>query len=267
MVKQSVIRFLRNIRCLKFAEKLRFFFFYFRSLKKIIFFKINNKNFPLPPYDIAYDAFSDLVPDHYIKLGKEHADIVSNLIKKYKPNAKSIYEWGCGPMRVLRQIPNNFPENKINYFGSDYNKKSVNWAQKNFPNIKISLNELKPPLPFDDNSFDVIYCISVFTHLSEELSIKYINDIYRILKYDGIFISTFHGDKNSSVLNNDEIEKFISGKFVERGNVKEGSRIFASYHPDQFLIDNFSKYKILEKIKCTEPSLFEQDWWVFQKKE
>ena len=265
--KQVIVSILRLLRLLGLFEKLRSYIKFIESrflIKK--FYNQSNKDFILPPFNIAYDAYSNLDPFHYQKLGKKHAQFVSCLIKKHNiKTIKSIYEWGCGPMRVLRQLPNYFPNNNIKFYGSDYNKTSVVWASKNFPNFNISLNDLNPPLPYPDNHFDVIYCISVFTHLSETVSIKYIDDIYRILKKDGIFISTFHGDMNSKVLNQKEYSLYKTGNFIERGNVLEGSRIFASYHPDLFIKKNFSKFKILEKIKCTKKNMFEQDWWVFKK--
>lgn len=268
MLKQKIIIILRKIRLLHFAEKIRsiYHFYKYRNLLKT--FKKNKKysNFLLPPYVIAYDAFAGFDPYHYINQGKKHASFVSSLIEKYKgKNVKSIYEWGCGPMRVLRHLPIFFDIKKTSFFGSDFNYKSVSWAKKNFKDINVSLNSLSPPLPYNNESFDVVYCISVFTHLSENVSKQYISDIYRILKKDGIFISTFHGNMNSKVLTKKELYDFEKGYFVERGSVVEGSRIYASYHPDLFIRKNFSQFRILEKIESKTQSDFEQDWWVFKK--
>ena len=268
MFKQNIVKFLRCFKLLSFAEYIRSRFHLLISIKKIRDFNkdLNNKNFILPPFNVAYDAYAVFDPYCYLNQGKNHALFVSELIKKYKDiDIGNIYEWGCGPMRVLRHLPSMFEGRNINYFGSDYNKETVLWAKQNFKDIEISLNQLSPPLPFRSSTFDIIYSISVFTHLSEELTKRYISDIYRILKKGGIFISTFHGDLNSKLLTNSEKKQFNSGQYIERGGVLEGSRIFASYQPDKFILDNFSKFKVMDKIKNPTNDDFQQDWWVFRK--
>jgi len=268
MLKQNIIRILRALRLLYFAETIRGFYYFYKSQKLIKTFKKDKKFsvYSLPPYGIAYDAYAGFDPYHYINQGIKHASFVSSLIKKYKgQKVSSIYEWGCGPMRVLRHLPLYFDTKQTSFFGSDYNKSSVSWAKKNFKNIDITLNNLSPPLPYDNGSFDVVYCISVFTHLSENVFKQYIEDIYRILKKNGIFISTFHGNMNSKVLTKRELVDFKNGKYVQRGSVTEGSRVYSSYHPDKFIRNNFSKFKILEKIESKVQSDFEQDWWIFRK--
>ena len=170
-------------------------------------------------------------------------------------------------MRILRQLPSFFKNLDIKYYGSDYNSKTIEWAKENFKKFNIKKNNLQPPLPFKNNEIDVIYCVSVFTHLSELNTIKFIHDLHRILKKDGILIATFHGDMNSKLLLEDELIKYKKGEFIERGNVYEGSRIYTSFQPDKFIEREFKNFKILETIKCNnENQSFQQDWWVFQKK-
>ena len=111
-------------------------------------------------------------------------------------------------------------------------------------------NNLKPPFDLQDNSIDVLYCISVFTHLSREMHLEWINEIKRVLKPDGIFICSLHGDKPHIISNllPDEATKFMNGEFIQRGHVKEGSRIYTAYHSDKFIIDEFLVgFKIIEK--------------------
>lgn len=265
--KQILINFLRLTRLLFFFEFLRSLYFYICFQKnKLNFNKKYPSSFTLPPFLISYDAYSELNPSKYYVYGKYHAKIVSKFINKYASNnIKNIYEWGCGPMRVLRHLPENFKNKNIEFYGSDYNSKTIKWAKENFCDIKLSLNKLSPPLPFESMQFDVIYSISVFTHLSQKLSYEFADDIYRLLKKNGIFISTFHGDFCKKHLTSAEQKKFLNDEYIERGRVKEGSRLFSSYHPKSFIMDCFSKFEILEHKKCNKDQFFPQDWYVFKK--
>jgi SAM-dependent methyltransferase len=167
-------------------------------------------------------------------------------------------------MRVLRHLPEVIGY-KHSFVGLDYNRETINWAKSSFPNIEFKLNNLHPPLPLEDGSVDVIYCISVFTHLSEEVFKAYVRDIYRALKKGGILIATLHGDRNSVRLLQAELEKYNKGQFVERGKVEEGKRIFASYHPQAFVKTVFSQFSVAEHDDSDDEWNFQQDWWVFKK--
>jgi len=81
----------------------------------------------------------------------------------------------------------------------------------------------------------VLYCISVFTHLSQEMHFKWIEEIRRVLKPGGLFIGSFHGDEACGNLLPAEKARYLRGELVTRGNVKEGSRIYTAYHSDAFV--------------------------------
>jgi ubiquinone/menaquinone biosynthesis C-methylase UbiE len=265
-MKQKIIHFLRKLYLLSLAEKIRMYIQFFRSYCKLAKFKKKYTEFILPPWTIAYDAYAGLNPDDYLNLGVFHARKIDFLVKKYKPDQKKliICDWGCGPMRVLRHLP--IIMRKTNKFiGLDYNKETISWAAATFPDIEFHLNGLNPPLPLKDQSADVIYAISVFTHLSEGLFRDYVKDIYRVLKKNGILIATLHGDQSATHLLKKEMENYKGGKFVARDKVEEGKRIYASYHPKSFVADAFKKYKILEHDQSIDSDIFYQDWYIFKK--
>ena len=49
-----------------------------------------------------------------------------------------------------------------------------------------------PPLGLEHGSFDLIYAISVFTHLTDN-SVPWLLELRRMLKPDGLLIATFMG--------------------------------------------------------------------------
>ncbi len=238
---------------------------FLKSYPKIKAFSRINPSFILPPWGIAYDAYAGLDPYLYLHLGQFHANKISKYIKNFQRKKKLIVcDWGCGPMRVLRHLPDIFGST-YSFIGLDYNKKTIEWAKTYFPEIDLNLNDLYPPLPLKNASVDVLYCISVFTHLSEDLFRAYVKDIYRSLKKGGILIVTLHGDRNSKLLLSSELKQYKKGKFVVRDGVEEGKRIFVSYHPKHFVLEAFKDFTLLKHDTKTERIEFQQDWWVFKK--
>lgn len=264
-MKQKIIRLLRNLHLLGFAEQVRSLALFLKSYRKIQTFKKLHPGFILPPWGISYDAYAGLNPQDYMNLGVFHAKKIASFLQKYSQKQKMVIcDWGCGPMRVLRHLP-EFVGKKHTFIGLDYNRETISWAKSSFPDIEFKLNNLNPPLPLEDSSVDVIYCISVFTHLSEDVFKAYVSDIYRALKKGGILIATLHGDRNSTRLLRAELEKYNKGEFVVRDKVEEGKRIFASYHPEAFVNVAFNQFFVEEHDDSDDEWNFQQDWWVFKK--
>jgi ubiquinone/menaquinone biosynthesis C-methylase UbiE len=108
----------------------------------------------------------------------------SNLVfKQKKLNVKlkdlSILDWGCGTGRFLRHLP-TILDSSNSFCGTDYNKKYVKWCSENLDEIKFKNNSLLPPLDFKADSMAVIYGISIFIHLSEELHFSWIHELTRV---------------------------------------------------------------------------------------
>ena len=152
-----------------------------------------------------------------------------------------ICEWGCGPARIIRHLADALPEKNVQVSGSDYNLKSINWCKTNFPQINFKVNQLTPPLDFADNTFDFLYSVSVFTHLSEEMHYEWFKENLRVVRPGGLIMFTTHGDKFKAKLLPDEIAQYESGKLVVRGNVEEGKRMFCAFHNPSFVRNNLLK--------------------------
>ena len=56
-------------------------------------------------------------------------------------------------------------------------------------------NDAHPPLPFPDESFDLIYATSVFTHLDERLQFEWLSELQRVSQPGGIVLLTTHGER------------------------------------------------------------------------
>jgi SAM-dependent methyltransferase len=150
-------------------------------------------DFAIPSVSLAYDAYAHVDWRSYYENGIKDANWIGSLILKYcSSRPLTILDWGCGPARILRHIPSALHSQPVQLYGTDYNQKTIDWCQEQFPHIHFISNQLLPPLNLKDNFFDAIYGISVFTHLSKESHYKWIKELHRIVKPGGILILTTH---------------------------------------------------------------------------
>ena len=78
-------------------------------------------------------------------------------------------------------------------FASDVDATAVEWCQSHFEFVDCKLNGEEPPLAYPEGQFDLVWAISVFTHLDEERQFSWLGELRRILKPEGILLATTHG--------------------------------------------------------------------------
>lgn len=103
-------------------------------------------------------------------------------------NGDYIYDLGCGTGRTSQALK------RANwhgwYKGADIQEEAVNWLQANCPGYPAKVwTDLSIDAP--DESLDIIYAWSVFTHLMHEETFIYMGDAYRALKPGGRLIFSF----------------------------------------------------------------------------
>jgi ubiquinone/menaquinone biosynthesis C-methylase UbiE len=157
---------------------------------------------------------------------------------------QSILDFGCGCGRILRHWNDlKGPE----FYGVDYNSNLLNWCRKYLPFADYKVNQLTLNLKFKDASFDFIYAISVFTHLSEKLQFFWMKELKRVLKPEGILFVTVHGATRLHQLSKEDQQRFISGKVIVREEEFSGSNRCCTYHPEQYVRNHLAKdFRVLD---------------------
>ena len=265
MQKGKISNLLRSLRLMHLVDRLRY---YNQKLTNRYInkeFKKNNTDVILPSDYLMYESFQVNYKKYYTD-GIDTAKWIEEYFSKYKElkNLK-ILDWGCGPGRIIRHLP-KIIGNNCEFYGTDYNENSIKWCAENLPGIKFNKNDLKAKLPYPDNFFDVIYGISIFTHLSEQMHYDWCKELHRILNKNGILFLTTQGNIFNVKFTDIEKSRFETGKLIVRGQVKEGHRTYSAFQPKEFMIKLFDNVEILEHVeKEPESNWLPQDIWIVRK--
>ncbi len=227
-----------------------------------------NPGVVLPPDYLMYESFQ-LDYRKYFKGGSEDAMEMAYLIKSNVTHTPySVLDWGCGPARIIRHLPAILGEAN-SYFGTDYNPETISWCSEHIKGVSFSKNELSPPLNYAKNHFNFIYGISIFTHLSKANHSLWAQELFRVLKEEGVLYFTTHGDAFLEKLIEQEREKYARNELVERANVVEGHRVYAAFQPPQFINNVLEEagFIVISHLpgKRVNESYISQDQWVVKK--
>ena len=266
MNKGNISNFLRKLRLIYLLDRIRFNLQKFKNRNVNRAFKKENQDIKLPPDYLIYESFQINYRKYYTESYDTAIWIKDHFEKYIQLENKKILDWGCGPGRVIRHLP-KVVGNGCSFYGTDYNAKSIDWCSKNLPGIEFNNNKLEAKLPYNDNFFDAIYGISIFTHLSEKMHFDWMEELTRILKPGGIMFLTAQGNNFRVKLTQQELKNYDAGNIVVRGKVKEGHRTFSAFHPNDFMKKLFEKVEILEHIetKPTKNLWLPQDIWMVRK--
>ena len=160
---------------------------------------------PPPPPHLAEYVGDRNRPDpvsSYLGAGRALRDeILSLLPADWDWEGRKVLDFGCGSGRVLRNFLQEAQVAEI--FGCDIHAESINWGKANLcPPLHMFQSDERPPLPFRDEQLDLIWTMSVFTHLTDTWS-AWLLELHRILKPKAILIASFMGEGMSEILANE----------------------------------------------------------------
>jgi SAM-dependent methyltransferase len=149
----------------------------------------------LPPRDLAarVGVPQEVDPlDFYLNEGRRLRGVIERLLPAgWDWQGKRALDFGCGAARVLRHFE---PEAHIaELYGCDIDRTSVEWDLANLsPPFRFFHSGLEPPLDLADGSLDLVWAMSVFTHIGDSWS-AWLAELHRVLDAGGIVIASFLG--------------------------------------------------------------------------
>jgi SAM-dependent methyltransferase len=217
---------------------------------------------PLPPAGLRHrvigvanaQAFSESIP-------KVRADFERALerVGKTLDNATTVLDFGAGCGRGLRSFMNDVPKKRL--YGSDIDAEAIQWCQAHLPGASWSVNGELPPLPFGDAMFDLVYSISVFTHLDQRHMVAWLEELRRVTRPDGILLLTVHGEPSWRNLPRDVRNVIARDGFLYLPTYADKGRFpdwyQNAYHTEGFVRREFGRY--FEVLSYKENAIYAQD--------
>ncbi|MDQ3647019.1 MAG: class I SAM-dependent methyltransferase [Actinomycetota bacterium] len=152
---------------------------------------------PLPPPELRIRVAGTDNAEWFEKSGRMHverfAQALAQIGKRFE-DFDDIYDFGCGPGRILRHLNKSAPHARLS--GSDIDEPAIEWVRRHMSDVNAQANGWLPPLPFPAGGFDLVLGFSVFTHLSEEFQDAWLRELRRVTRPGAIALLTVHGERS-----------------------------------------------------------------------
>jgi len=180
-------------------------------------------------------------------------------VGKFKPDFQSgaVLDWGCCCGRLISQMRKFVPP--ANLYGCDIDSAAIDWNRENISGPHFLRVEPYPPTPYADRSFDVVYGISVMTHLDEETQMLWLRELKRITRPSAILALSVIGEQ----LRATNMPASPEQQFAEKGfaafvpSYSDSLAEFShpryykeAYHSVDYIAANWSRYfEVLEYVE------------------
>ncbi|RYY39296.1 MAG: class I SAM-dependent methyltransferase [Chitinophagaceae bacterium] len=266
MLKSILLRCMRALGLAALADRAWYGFNRLCNSGRNRRFRTTHPGLTLPPDYMLYESYR-LDQQLYYTDGQATAQWICAQLEPYGSLATAtVLDWGCGPARVIRHLPQLLPGARL--AGSDYNEATIEWCRAHIAGIDFRSNGVQPPLDFGRDTFDAAYALSVLTHLSEEAQVAWMTELYRVLKPGGLLLLTTHGAAFEEKLTAGEKLRFRRGECIEHPVEQEGHRSYSSFQPRAFMERLFSRNWQLLNFAAGKQHAWgpEQDTWIVRKK-
>ena len=149
----------------------------------------------------------------------------------------NILDFGCGFGRHIRFFLKDVPSRGL--VGVDIDDKFITICQNTFPVGNFQTNPRYPPINFCDNHFSLVYAFSVFSHLSEDIGLAWIDEFARLLRPGGALMVTTHSrqfiDFCASLQGNTSFEHPWYEKLAANKVFADASQAHQDYEAGRFL--------------------------------
>ena len=222
---------------------------------------------PIPPLRLVRSSTGTSSLPWLIHGGTLAADSIVGILSKNGIGIRdlaAILDFGCGCGRVIR----HWAGLKAAVHGCDYNQRSIRWCRRRLTFARFEANELSPPLPYRDGQFDLVYALSVFTHLPEPLMFAWMREMERVVKAGGFLVISTHGERCLGQLTPEQQAQFRSGSAVVTDQESAGTNRCGVYMPETYIRTHFTGgFRVVDFLPEGAKGNPPQDLVLFQKTE
>jgi SAM-dependent methyltransferase len=196
---------------------------------------------PIPPARLIYLVAGSYSVEWFLRLGQAGAAAIEEALARHGIDIGqlgNVLDFGCGCGRVLRHFVRR---GGVQMHGSDYNPLPIAWCRENLRPARFELNQLAPPLPYETGRFDLVYALSVFTHLDEPLQEAWLDELRRVCKPGGHILFTLHGESYLGGLAAEEQARFAAHELVVRRRNLPGKNICTTFASERYVRERLAR--------------------------
>ncbi|MCG8486374.1 MAG: class I SAM-dependent methyltransferase [Chromatiales bacterium] len=196
-----------------------------------------------PPGNLRARVHGDERLEEFIRVGKL---LSYNLFSSFvslteKTSGNQILDFGCGCGRVISYLSTLLMNN--HFYGSDIDQEAITWCKNNLSTIaEFTTNDTYPPLPFDDSFFDIVYSVSVFTHLPEKMQFLWLEELKRVTRKGGYLFITTHGEELAPVQIRKQVNDYGFHYGVGKGTDGLPDFYQTTFHTENYIRRRWSNY-------------------------
>ena len=195
---------------------------------------VDAEDIPLPPARLRAQAGPRHADARYfLESGRHHAELIRELLQQGGTSIDdldAILDWGCGCGRIMRHWAGL---TRTRVFGCDITPRMVEWCNENLRFATAALNKLDPPLPYDESAFELVYALSVITHLPEDLQHAWMRGMPTRARARRLpaLLDAREYYLSLKRLTESERSKFVNGEVVVLYEDAPGTSLCSAYHP------------------------------------
>ncbi len=185
---------------------------------------------------------------------------------------QSILDFGCGSARVLPHVAARAGRAgaHVRCAGCDVDAEAIAWAASAWPAFDFTVSAALPPLPHPDESFDLVYSISVLSHLDEKHQDAWLAELRRVLVPGGVALLSTHGPSAFDQFRSGEVRtSWSDASMFARGPLADDEIAFVPYvstvwnrgdlqgvgdgyglafHGEQYVRQHWSRFLAVERL-------------------
>jgi SAM-dependent methyltransferase len=201
----------------------------------------------LPPEALRFRVGGSADPARFREVGQRSMAAIERglaLLDRRVDECERVLDFGCGCGRTLIALGKRYSFDRLH--ATDIDAEVAGWCCEHLPLASCGVNEALPPLGYAGDYFDLIYAVSVFTHLDEERQFHWLEELRRICKPSGVVIASLHGDRCVQHMVPDKAERV-----QEEGILFDASGGFdgmypewyqMTYHTEEYVREQFARY-------------------------
>ncbi|MBN1967091.1 MAG: class I SAM-dependent methyltransferase [Anaerolineae bacterium] len=197
--------------------------------------------------------------EEFLEAGRRYAQGIEAMVAgsgRDFVDLEAVLDFGCGCGRTLRWLAGHAPTVRLH--GTDVDAQAIRWCQRHLTFATFAINEPLPPLRYEDATFDLVYALSVFTHLDEPAQHHWLAELRRVTKPGGLVIATVLSE--NAIMHLPEAGRraldangfagrgfaFVAGDFP-RGVMPEWYQV--AYHSESYVREIFGRYFTLRDFR------------------